>query len=448
MESPQPSAARGRLPFVSSKPGRNDPCSCGSGKKYKRCCLSADEAAARERAQQQALFDDALFGDTELDLDDEEDESFDVEDVSALDRRAITRVCYTRGFVSKLSERRSGRGMRVTEWEAPHIPETVLDSIEREAVDALEGIWGNPKIGDPIQVDVIDVETETDFVSVELFNRAICLVHEDSSELQRLHRTCGTLEAAVPGGPDRSAAHGDAAPAVAVVESTERSPSPAGFDLSGVLKEHRRQGGTCALCGHAVTRASARKHLAACTPAHDATVGPAQRLVHVRATTPGLPAYWLDVEVGVGATLDALDAFLRQIWLECCGHLSAFHIGATRFFSRGYDFGFARSFGGFGRQQPAERTMKVKVGAVLTTAGESFEYEYDFGSTTSVLLRVTGERMGRLARPPVRLLVRNAPPVWPCATCGQAAAVVCAFCIQDEGNPFACMAHLTEHACG
>jgi tetratricopeptide (TPR) repeat protein len=26
------------------KPGRNDPCRCGSGKKYKRCCLSLDEA--------------------------------------------------------------------------------------------------------------------------------------------------------------------------------------------------------------------------------------------------------------------------------------------------------------------------------------------------------------------------------------------------------------------
>jgi tetratricopeptide (TPR) repeat protein len=28
--------------------GRNDPCPCGSGKKYKRCCLDKDEAAERE----------------------------------------------------------------------------------------------------------------------------------------------------------------------------------------------------------------------------------------------------------------------------------------------------------------------------------------------------------------------------------------------------------------
>jgi len=28
--------------------GRNDPCHCGSGKKYKKCCLEKDEARERE----------------------------------------------------------------------------------------------------------------------------------------------------------------------------------------------------------------------------------------------------------------------------------------------------------------------------------------------------------------------------------------------------------------
>ncbi|MGA7454642.1 MAG: SEC-C metal-binding domain-containing protein [Rhodoplanes sp.] len=32
-----------------AKPGRNDPCPCGSGKKYKKCCLTNDEAAENER---------------------------------------------------------------------------------------------------------------------------------------------------------------------------------------------------------------------------------------------------------------------------------------------------------------------------------------------------------------------------------------------------------------
>lgn len=32
-----------------AKPGRNDRCPCGSGKKYKTCCLMRDEAAETER---------------------------------------------------------------------------------------------------------------------------------------------------------------------------------------------------------------------------------------------------------------------------------------------------------------------------------------------------------------------------------------------------------------
>lgn len=31
-----------------SKPGRNDQCPCGSGKKYKHCCLEKDEQEARD----------------------------------------------------------------------------------------------------------------------------------------------------------------------------------------------------------------------------------------------------------------------------------------------------------------------------------------------------------------------------------------------------------------
>ena len=35
-------------------PGRNDPCSCGSGQKYKRCCMARDEAASAAQRQADA----------------------------------------------------------------------------------------------------------------------------------------------------------------------------------------------------------------------------------------------------------------------------------------------------------------------------------------------------------------------------------------------------------
>jgi hypothetical protein len=37
------------------RPGRNEPCHCGSGRKYKQCCLAKDEAeAAKARAEASA----------------------------------------------------------------------------------------------------------------------------------------------------------------------------------------------------------------------------------------------------------------------------------------------------------------------------------------------------------------------------------------------------------
>lgn len=35
-------------PSVTPQLGRNDPCHCGSGRKYKQCCLAKDEVAARQ----------------------------------------------------------------------------------------------------------------------------------------------------------------------------------------------------------------------------------------------------------------------------------------------------------------------------------------------------------------------------------------------------------------
>lgn len=70
------------------KIGRNDPCHCGSGKKYKKCCLEKDEALERERAAQaeETEFEDDDDWDDELDdIDDEDFEMDDDEDFDDFD---------------------------------------------------------------------------------------------------------------------------------------------------------------------------------------------------------------------------------------------------------------------------------------------------------------------------------------------------------------------------
>ncbi|MGH7454545.1 MAG: YecA family protein, partial [bacterium] len=61
------------------KLGRNDPCHCGSGKKYKKCCLEKDEAAALARQEQTLEYDEDFDDDGET----EDDMTFQPDDSSS-----------------------------------------------------------------------------------------------------------------------------------------------------------------------------------------------------------------------------------------------------------------------------------------------------------------------------------------------------------------------------
>lgn len=179
------------------------------------------------------------------------------------------------------------------------------------------------------------------------------------------------------------------------------------------------------------------RHISTCAAAHDVSKGTPARLFHLRVEGAGAPMFWLDLEMKADATLKRLDRFLRDIWLECCGHLSAFRIDQAT-----YTIPIDRPFDDF----PDERSMNYKIGDVLRSHDHTFGYEYDFGSTTCLKLRVMGNREGVIGRLPVRLLARNDPPVWPCEVCRQPATLVCPFCIY-EGKGFYCEAHSREHEC-
>jgi tetratricopeptide (TPR) repeat protein len=56
-----------------AKPGRNEPCPCGSGKKYKRCCLDKDQEAER-RLQRKTAAETAARLAAQYDIDETEQE--------------------------------------------------------------------------------------------------------------------------------------------------------------------------------------------------------------------------------------------------------------------------------------------------------------------------------------------------------------------------------------
>jgi hypothetical protein len=195
--------------------------------------------------------------------------------------------------------------------------------------------------------------------------------------------------------------------------------------------------GVCELCTTRTSKAAMLRHLARCAPQHDRTDGIPCDLFQLRVEGRGAPMFWLDVEVKGTSPIRRLDDLLRHVWLECCGHLSALETGGFR-----YSVVVDNEFG----VEPNERSMSAKVSQVLTSPGQRLSYEYDFGSTTELTLRLISVRTGMIGRSAARVLARNEPPAWTCGACDAPATLVCPYCMGHD-NPFVCARHAPEHAC-
>jgi len=178
--------------------------------------------------------------------------------------------------------------------------------------------------------------------------------------------------------------------------------------------------GKCTLCGASLSKRQILHHLSKCAYADGKNIA---AVVQLRVDMPGTP-FWLDLDVKSNATLRHLDDFLRNIWLECCDHVSSFEIGQTRYM-------VVMSDGFFG-PEPNERSMNARLSASLPAAGSGFSYEYDFGSTTHLRLKVVAHREAPSRRESVRLLARNDDPIWLCAACQRPASSVCAYCYEVD----------------
>ncbi|WP_425060432.1 hypothetical protein [Sporomusa carbonis] len=134
-----------------------------------------------------------------------------------------------------------------------------------------------------------------------------------------------------------------------------------------------------------------------------------------------------------------MDKFLRDIWLECCGHLSSFRIDGVL-----YD---AEPQASMGWGVLPTKSMNCKLKSVLKE-GMLFEYEYDFGSTTALAIKVFDYREGSWKKDEITIMSRNKPIERLCDECGEkVATVVCAECIY-EGKGFLCDDCRDNHACG
>ncbi len=132
--------------------------------------------------------------------------------------------------------------------------------------------------------------------------------------------------------------------------------------------------------------------------------------------------------------------FYEKIWLECCDHLSAFTINDIR-----YELNEDAMWLEILVRKP-NRSMNIQTGAILSV-GLKFYYEYDFGTTTHLTLRVLSEQKAAIKDKSIQILARNDQPRISCEVCGEFATQVCRKCIH-RGEGRLCEKCAKEHSCG
>ena len=135
--------------------------------------------------------------------------------------------------------------------------------------------------------------------------------------------------------------------------------------------------------------------------------------------------YFLHLLLQESTTLNHLDRFLREIWLECCGHMSAFS------YERWGD----------------EISKRRKIVDVFHP-GLNLIYQYDFGSTTELNIKAVDIYRGKAEnKESIRIIARNSQPVITCDKCAKHPAVeICTECQWDEGG-WLCETCAEDHEC-
>ena len=143
--------------------------------------------------------------------------------------------------------------------------------------------------------------------------------------------------------------------------------------------------GNCFMCGKTTSKLAMKNHLLKEHNSGD------EDCYLIKAEGAYSKDYWLFFTIAKNGTLTHMDNFLREIWCECCGHMSAFRIG----------------------REEIGKSKKIS----FLEVGDKLQYEYDFGTSTDILITVMSEISRPKKREKVLLLARNEPIPLTCDSC-------------------------------
>lgn len=132
------------------------------------------------------------------------------------------------------------------------------------------------------------------------------------------------------------------------------------------------------------------------------------------------PDYWIVIKAKPEITMKKVDKFLRDIWVECCDHMSLFS------------------------DKHSKIGMTWKLDEVFEK-GYKVDYIYDFGSSTEISLSLL-EESGDKDEKDIQILMRNKEIDYKCSYCNNKAVEICPFCLYEDKG-FLCKSCIKEHKC-
>lgn len=180
--------------------------------------------------------------------------------------------------------------------------------------------------------------------------------------------------------------------------------------------------GICTYCNVEISKNSRSilSHLSDCQCKHPADKSGGADYVLMLIQGKYSPEYWLVIKAKSDIPMKRIDKFIRDVWVECCGHLSQF----------------------------SDKHSKIPMTRSLTqvySEGHKIDYVYDFGSSTEITLSMI-QRIQDVDDKEITILIRNKEPELQCSSCDKKAIAICPYCI-DEGEGFLCESCIIEHKC-
>ena len=171
--------------------------------------------------------------------------------------------------------------------------------------------------------------------------------------------------------------------------------------------------GICYNCGNEYAKRGMTRHLKSCRDLQKQQEQSGEKdYLLMRVQGKYNKRYFLYLDIKEKTTMDDFDQFLRDIWLECCGHLSGFYINGQNYTF--YPFMHER----------AKNNPKNKIKNVLEN-DTKYEYKYDFGTTTGLEVEIISKRSGQDREHLIEVVARNILSDIECDECGAKAKWFC-----------------------